>query len=132
MHLPRHERLPPVASLHPSAAPSLVAEPDLLSEPHATTTESGRRLYRAVVLLVALRPQAVQEAVRLAHLAHEAADRHRRVVTHVHTIRVDVGNVNLHSRLVVGHDQTVGGGALPGDVQVDVDALGVDHTGRHG
>ena len=68
-------------------------------------------LYLAAVLLVALGPQAVQETVRLAHLANEAAERHRRVVAHVDAVRVDVSNVDLHSRLIRGLDKTVGGGA---------------------
>ena len=45
---------------------------------------------------------------------------------------VDVANVDLHRGLVLGLDQTVGGGALPRDVKVDVDALSVVHaSGRH-
>ena len=68
-------------------------------------------LYLAIVLLVAFCPQAVQEAVRLAHLANETAERHGRVVAHVDAIRVDVSNVDLHSCLIRRLDKTVGGGA---------------------
>jgi hypothetical protein len=59
-------------------------------------------------VIVALRPQAVQGAVRLAHGADEAAQRHRGELTGVHAISVDVANVDLNAGLVLGLDQAVG------------------------
>lgn len=41
----------------------------------------------------------------------------KRVLDHV-SILVDVGDPELHGTAILGSDQTVGPGALPGDVQI--------------